>query len=67
METAVSEVVIKSFASKKQSFWRLTTEEHKQLEMCEDRVKEKKKKKKDSRKDQIDSETSFPDSFNERI
>ena len=39
METAVSEVVIKSFASKKQSFWRLTTEEHKQLEMCEDRVK----------------------------
>lgn len=39
-------------------------EEHKHLEMCEDRVK---KKKKDSRKDQIDSETSFTDCFNERI
>ena len=43
METAFSEVVIKSSASKKQSFWRLPTEEDKHLEMCEDRVKGKKK------------------------
>lgn len=43
METAFSEVIIKSFASEKQSFWCLPMEAHKHLEMCEHRVKEKKK------------------------
>ena len=42
-------------------------EAHKRLEMCEHRVKKKKKKKRDSIKDQMDSETSSTDSFNERI
>ena len=45
METAFSEVIIKSLASEKQSFLCHPMAAHKHLEMCEHRVKGKKKKR----------------------